>query len=342
MRTRLMCGLLLAASATVLAQPAGTLDIYHVDVEGGAATLIVTPARESVLVDAGWPGNGGRDVQRIQAAMKAAGITRIDHMITTHYHTDHVGGVPPLMQAVPIGAFYDHGPMPESLAPDLAQNYKAYMAAVKTRKTITPGESLALKAAPGGQPIVLSFVAGHGTVYTKPGAAPNAACASVDPKPDDPSDNARSLAFVLAYGSFDFFDAGDLTWNTEARLVCPANALSPVEVYQVTHHGLDTSNHPLVLQALAPTVAVMNNGPKKGGSASTVHALKALRSLKALYQLHRNVTTGPDDNTAPEFIANPDETPDAGHMVSVHVHPGGTYDVVNHRTGERRRFASMP
>jgi competence protein ComEC len=343
MRTRLtLCGLLLAAAAPVLAQSARTLDIYHVDVEGGAATLIVSPARESVLVDAGWPGNGGRDVQRIQAAMKAAGITRIDHFIATHYHTDHVGGLPPLVAAVPIGAFYDHGAMTEPYAPDFAENYRAYTAAVKTRKTVAPGESLTLKAAPGGSPIVLSFVAGHGTVHTRPGAPANAACASVGAKPDDTSDNARSVAFVLAYGRFDFFDAGDLTWNTEAKLVCPANSLPRVDVYQVTHHGLDTSNHPLVLQALAPTVAVMNNGPKKGGSASTVQALKALPSLQALYQLHRNVTTGPADNTSPELIANPDETPDAGHMVSVHVQNDGAYEVVNHRTGERRRFASTP
>lgn len=341
MRIRLtLCGLLLAGAAPVLAQTSRTLDIYHVDVEGGAATLIVSPARESVLVDAGWPGNGGRDVQRIQAAMKAAGITRIDHFIATHYHTDHVGGLPPLLAAVPIGAFYDHGAMAEPYAPDFAENYRAYTAAVKTRKAVAPGESLTLKAAPGGAPIVLSFVAGHGQVHTRAGAPATAACASVAAKPDDPSDNARSVAFVLAYGSFDFFDAGDLTWNTEAKLVCPVNSLPKVDVYQVTHHGLDTSNHPLVLQALAPTVAVMNNGPKKGGSASTVRALKALPSLQALYQLHRNVTTGPADNTAPDLIANFEETPDAGHMVSVHVQANGAYEVVNHRTGERRRFAS--
>lgn len=335
-----MVGTLLLAGP-VLAQTPGTLDIYHVDVEGGAATLIVSPARESVLVDAGWPGNGGRDVQRIQAAMKAAGISRIDHFIATHYHTDHVGGLPPLLAAVQVGAFYDHGLMSEPYAPDFAENYRAYTAAVKTRTTMAPGQSLTLKAAPGGAPIVLSFVAGHGTVHTRSGAPANAACATVAAKPDDPSDNARSVAFVLAYGAFDFFDAGDLTWNTEAKLVCPSNSLPRVDVYQVTHHGLDTSNHPLVLQALAPTVAVMNNGPKKGGSPSTVQALKALPSLKALYQLHRNVTTGAADNTAPELIANPDETPDAGHMVSVHVQPDGAYAVVNHRTGERRRFASQ-
>ena len=330
----------LAASAAG-AQPAPTLDIYHVDVEGGAATLIVTPARESLLVDAGWPGNDGRDVRRIQAAMKAAGIGRIDHMIATHYHTDHVGGIGPLRLAVTIGEFYDHGSMQAPLPKDVTGSYEAYVAGVPARRTLAPGQVLKLKPAPDGTPVVLTVVASHGTVHVRPAAA-NDACAAATPKADDPSDNARSVAFILTYGAFDFFDAGDLTWNTEAKLVCPRIGVPVVDVYQVTHHGLDASNNPLLMRALAPTVAVMNNGAKKGGSAETVRALKALPSLQALYQLHRNVATGHDDNTAPELTANLDEPPDTGHMVSVHVQRDGKYDVVNHRTGEKRAFASKP
>jgi beta-lactamase superfamily II metal-dependent hydrolase len=332
-------GIVLAATVAS-AQP--TLDIFHVDVEGGAATLIVTPARESVLVDAGWPGNDGRDVSRIQAAMKAAGITRIDHLITTHYHTDHVGGVPPLLARVPVGAFYDHGLMPEPHAQDVASNYQAYMAAIKHRKTLSPGDVLALKPAPDGSSVSLSVIAAHGKVLSSTGDPRNAKCGTVPAKPEDTSDNARSVGFVLTYGSFDFFDAGDLTWNTEAQLVCPNESLAKVELYQVTHHGAETSNHPLVLQALSPTVAVMNNGPKKGGSPATVKVLKALPSLQAFYQLHRNVATGPDDNTSPDLIANLEEASDAGHMVSVHVKADGTFEVVNHRTGQKRAFASEP
>ena len=332
-----MLGVVLAATVAS-AQPA--LDIYHVDVEGGAATLIVTPARESVLVDAGWPGNGGRDVGRIQAAMKAAGVTRIDHLIVTHYHTDHVGGVPPLLAAVPVGTIYDHGVMSPPHDQDYASNYQAYVTAVPQRKGLSAGDVIALKPAPDATPLSLAVVAAHGKVLSRTSAPRNAACGSVPAKPADTSDNARSVGFVLTYGTFDFFDAGDLTWNTEAELVCPNTIVPKVEVYQVTHHGLDASNHPLLLAALSPTVAVMNNGANKGGSAATVKALKSLPSLKALYQLHRNVATGPDDNTSPDLVANPDESPDAGHMVSVHAKKDGSFEVVNHRTGEKRPFAS--
>lgn len=334
-----MLGVVLTATV-VSAQPASpTLDIYHVDVEGGAATLIVSPGRESLLVDAGWPGNGGRDVSRIQAAMKAAGIDHIDHFITTHYHTDHVGGLPPLLAAVTIGMLHDHGTMTPPYAPDYASSYQAYTAAVKTRSTVTPRSTLSLRGATAAAPVTLTFIAAHGEVAGGSGPV-NPNCGSVPAKADDPSDNARSVAFVMSYGTFDFFDAGDLTWNTEAKLVCPNVAVPAVDVYQVTHHGLDTSNNPLLLQALAPTVAVMNNGAKKGGSAATVAALKGLSSLQALYQLHRNVATGPADNTTPELTANLEEAPDGGHMISVHVQPDGRYDVVNHRTGEKRAFTA--
>ena len=243
-----MLGVVLAASV-VSAQPA--LDIYHVDVEGGAATLIVTPARESVLVDAGWPGNGGRDVGRIQAAMKAAGVTRIDHLIVTHYHTDHVGGVPPLLAKVPVGTIYDHGLMSPPHDQDYASNYEAYVTAVPQRKALSAGDVIALKPAADATPrhAHASSPRTARCCRVRPRRA-TPQCGSVPAKPADTSDNARSVAFVLTYGTFDFFDAGDLTWNTEAELVCPTTSVPKVEVYQVTHHGLDASNHPLLLEAL--------------------------------------------------------------------------------------------
>lgn len=333
------------SSSLAGAQPgAPTLDIYHVDVEGGAATLIVTPARESLLVDAGWPGNEDRDARRITAAMKTAGITRIDHLIVTHYHVDHFGGVPALAGLVPVGRYYDHGPM-AALEEDkaFAGRYAAYTAVARDRRTLAPGDVLTLGPGPDGRPVTLNVVAARGTVRAADAAArPNPACSALTHKDDDPSDNARSVAFRLTFGTFDFFDAGDLTWNVEAQLVCPSIRVAPVDLYQVTHHGLDSSNNPVLLRTLAPTVAVMNNGPRKGGSPAVVRSLRELPTLQALYQMHRNVTSGADDNTAPALVANPDETPDAGHMISVHVASTGAFEVVNHRTGERRAFTSTP
>ena len=160
-------------------------------------------------------------------------------------------------------------------------------------------------------------------------------------KADDPSDNARSVAFVLAYGSFDFFDAGDLTWNTEAKLVLPGQ--------RGTGRRRLSGDAPRPGHQQPPAAAA-GAGADRGGDEQRTEegrvgrrpcsALKALPSLQALYQLHRNVATGPDDNTTPDLIANLEETPDAGHMVSVHVQADGSYEVVNHRTGEKRAFAS--
>ena len=317
------------------------LEIEWIDVEGGAATLIVTPAGESILVDAGWPGNDGRDAQRIKAALDRRGLKAIDHLITTHYHADHFGGVPQLAAIVPIKRFYDHGPTMELVEDkQFGERNAAYRAAAAQGQTITlkPGDRIALRQA--GPKLTLSVVAARGAVVSGPPLRQNPVCADATVKAEDPTDNARSVVFVLQYGAFGFFDAGDLTWNVEAQLVCPADRVGQVDLYQVTHHGLDTSNNPVVLKTLQPTVAVMNNGAKKGGSAEAVRNLKALPSLQALYAIHRNVATGPDDNAAPELTANLEAQPDEAHGVRVSVDPAAkTFTVTNGRTGEAKTFA---
>lgn len=340
--------LLLAMSALTLAQSKRTtLDIYYVDVEGGASTLIVTPAGESILVDAGWPGFEGRDAMRIEKAMKQAGLTQIDHLIVTHYHTDHYGGVPELAKRVPVKNFYDHGPMTE-LADDrdFANKYAAYRAAAKDKTiTLKPGDSIKLKRAAGLPPVTLQVLAAHREVIVSKGAskgmasAKKPACATATMQAEDPSDNARSVAFLLRYGTFDFFDGGDLTWNVEHKLVCPANLIGEVDLYQVTHHGADTSNNTALLASVKPTVAIMNNGPRKGGSASVIKSLRELPSLKALYQGHRNITLTPEQNVAEEFIANLDGQNDAANMITVSVDAAKkSFAVTNGRTGVSKSY----
>src|SRR6476660_2367398 len=92
-----------------MAAASKTLDIYFIDVEGGQATLMVTPAGQSLLIDAGFPGFDNRDPKRIMAAIREAGLRRVDYLLITHFHIDHVGGVPELSKMVPIGRFIDYG-----------------------------------------------------------------------------------------------------------------------------------------------------------------------------------------------------------------------------------------
>src|ERR1035438_6661184 len=120
-------------------------DIYWVDVEGGAATLIVTPSGASLLVDTGYPGD--RDARRIfDAATKQAGLKKIDNLLITHYHTDHVGGVGVLAKLIPIGKFYDHGEAVSTRDPVDAQNWETYKTvAAGKRTTLKPGDQIPLQ-----------------------------------------------------------------------------------------------------------------------------------------------------------------------------------------------------
>ena len=317
------------------------LDIYYVDVEGGAATLIVTPAGESILVDAGWPGFDGRDAKRIELAMKAAGITAIDHLIMTHYHTDHYGGIPELARRVKVNKFYDHGPVSTlDEDKDFTGKYAAYQEVTKGQSiTLKPGSKIALKRAPGTPELSLQCLAARTQVLAvKPaGRTTNSECSSATPKPEDKSDNARSVVLLLHYGKFDFLDTGDLTWNIEEKLVCPYNLVGEIDLYQVAHHGLNTSNNPVLLRSIKPTVAIMNNGERKGGHPDTFQSLSELPSLKALWQVHRSANTG--NNAPPEYIANLEEKDDTAHMIRVSVDPAkSSFNVTNDRTGKKESY----
>ncbi len=320
-------------------EPRG-LSVTFIDAEGGASTLIVTPAGESVLIDCGWAGD--RDAGRIAKAAAAAGVKAIDHLIITHWHTDHYGGVEKLSKLLPIHHFYDHG-IPESLADDPA-NFPLLIAAYKKAsggksQTLKPGDEIALKQADGAPPLRLLCVSGNGKVIAdKPGAPLNPLAKEHKPKEADSSDNARSLGFMFFYGAFRFLDLGDLTWNVEYKLVAPSDKIGLIDVYQVTHHGADLSNNPVLLKTVKPHVAVMNNGPRKGGSAVVTADVRRLPDLQAFYQLHRNQETGALENADADCIANPDAKCE-GEPIRLAVAPDGkSYTVVVGWKGKPRRF----
>ncbi len=316
------------------------LDIAFIDVEGGAATLIVTPAGESVLIDCGWAGD--RDAGRIAKAADALGVQAIDHLIITHWHVDHYGGVEKLSKLLPIRNYYDHG-VPDKLDEDPA-NFPVLIAAYKKAsggksKTLKAGDEIPLKQAEGAPPVRLFCLCGGGEVISdKPGAPENPIAAEHKPKEEDKTDNARSLGFLLSYGGFRFLDLGDLTWNLEYKLIAPSDKIGLVDVYQVTHHGADLSNNPVLLKTVKPHVAVMNNGPKKGGSTSVVADLRRLPDLQAFYQLHRNAATAPLENADADCIANPDEKCE-GEPIRLSVAADGkSYTTTVGWKGKTRRF----
>jgi competence protein ComEC len=317
-----------------------TLDIYFVDVEGGAATLIITPAGESVLLDAGFDGFERRDALRIKQTMQQAGVTAIDHLVASHYHRDHYGGIPELSHAVTIRNFYDHGPQ-AALAEDsqFAERYSAYQTATKGRSiTLKPGDTIPLKTTSGTPPVNLLCVAANAEIIRGKSSA-NAECAGTTPPETDTSENGRSVALRLTWGAFDFLNLADLTWPISQRLVCPSNQLGEVELYQVTHHGGNVNNNPVLLRSLRPTVAVMVNGPRKGGHPDTIKWLREMPSSRALYQLHRNVQSTTEQNTPAEFIANLEEQPDAAKLISVAVDiKKRRFTVTNGRTKESRSY----
>lgn len=268
--------------------------------------MIVSPAGESVLIDAGSAGE--RDAARIVAAAQELGLQRIDHLVVTHFHSDHFGGVPDLAAKLPVGTIYEHdrASIPDNEKGDKARiRYDEFKG--PTRKRIVPGMALPLRQTPGAQKLIIRFL-GTEKQFGPPVGKANPACAAKIEKPADTTDNQNSVVTLVTYGGFRFFDGGDLTWNTEAALVCPRNRVGTVDLLQSNHHGVDISNNPVLVSALDPTVAVVNNGARKGGESGTLATLKKLPNLQGLYQVHRNVRLPDTENAAADHIANKDET----------------------------------
>jgi beta-lactamase superfamily II metal-dependent hydrolase len=318
--------LLGAALGTPAPETDRALRIFFVDVEGGQATLFVTPAGQSLLIDTGWPGNDGRDADRIVAAAKKANLNKIDYVLITHF------------DRIPIGAVIDHGDNRESTDAPTVQVWHAYQALLANKKlkriTVKPGDSLPIV---GIQATVLSS---DGGVIDRalPGMGQeNSACKNSEQYPADQTENIRSLGILVTFGKLRILDLGDLTRDKEMELVCPNNKLGPIDIYIVSHHGWHQSGSPAFLSAIAPRVAIMDNGAKKGGTPSAWDIIEKSPRLENLWQLHYSDEGGAAHNVAPEFIANP-EGPDSANYLELSAWADGRFEVFNSRTKNSKHY----
>jgi beta-lactamase superfamily II metal-dependent hydrolase len=318
---------------------AKTLDMWVVDTEGGKALLLLSPSGQSMLIDTGFPGFNDRDTTRIVEACQAAGVKKLDILVTTHYDMDHVNNTPSVLAKIPAATFVDHGPSAVENPRTLAA-VKAYedLAAAGKRLSVKPGDKI-----PFGDVDVLVVMSGTQALKTpaKGGGGANAACAGVERMTwgrtdEDSSENANSVGLLFTFGQFRMLDLADLTWNRELDLMCPANPIGTVDLFMASHHGHNISNSPALVNALRARVAIMNNGVKKMGMPGAIKLLKSAPGLQALYLLHWSANA-PDDNPPNEYIANLQDSTD-GKWIKVAAEKSGAFTVTNARTGESKTF----
>jgi competence protein ComEC len=323
-------------SVAALAAESKSLQIFFIDVEGGQATLLVTPSGQSLLIDTGWPGFNGRDAGRIVAAAKAAGVDRIDYVVITHFHRDHVGGVTQLANQIKIGTFVDHGSNMEDSAVS-REDFAAYekVAANSKRLIVKPGDQIPMKDIS----VQVLTAAGEHITTPLPGAGqPNPFCASEPEAPADSTENARSLGMLITFGKFRLLDLGDLTKRKERDLVCPNNLIGTVDLYLTTHHGLDQSNAKVIVDAIHPRVSIMNNGAHKGGSPEAWETIHNSPGLQDLWQLHYAMDSDKAHNVSEMFIANMDENCE-GKYIKVTAETNGTFTVLNSRNKFKKTYS---
>jgi len=338
------------ACAPVHGQQPAALRAFLIDVEGGEATLFVAPSGESLLVDAGWPGAGGRDADRIAEVAKRAGVRQIDNLVVTHFHVDHMGGVAQLAERLPIRRIIDHGDTVDK-GPQAEAGFQTY-ANVRSR-------SAHVVASPGGSIPVsgldVRIIAAGGRVLDKPLAGagqPNPACESfrfhggdITSRQGNAEDD-QSISLLITFGAFRTIIMGDLNWNKEHALMCPSSKVGPVDVYFVSHHGSDTSGSAAFVHALRPRVGIMNNGARKGGSPATFPILRQSPGLEDIWQSHYSIVAA--NANAPEpFIANVETAPaeakaphdGPANWIELSATADRRFTVTNSRNAHSKRYA---
>jgi beta-lactamase superfamily II metal-dependent hydrolase len=351
----LLLALLLVPSGTLRAQ-SRPLDIYWIDVEGGAATLIVSPSGESFLIDTGWI-VGDRDAKRVYAATQLARLKKIDYLLISHFHADHVGGLAALSKMIPIGKFYDHGDTIEKENQQWLDIYKTASAGKRT--IVKPGDVIPVKG------IHVLVVASDQKVLAKPvnGGGPNPFCANAEQKAPLSLENQRVAGVLVSYGKFKYLNLIDLDWEKEMELACPINKLGSVTVYQTSRHGaFDGAGAPAFLAGIKPQVVVVNNGPRKGmgqvdkdvksitppGAEVTPYEKVAylrmaeITGIEGIWQEHLSLLdSDPTHNTALDMIAHFEDTPACtGNWIQASVQSNGKFTVTNSRNGFSKSYVS--
>jgi beta-lactamase superfamily II metal-dependent hydrolase len=341
-RLPIVLALLLAAPV-----PARDLRLIAIDVEGGAANLYITPGGKSLLIDTGFPAGMGEppgaagiavsSAQRIAAAARNAGLTRIDHVLISHYHVDHVGGLFELMALIPVGAVIDHGvnrelsaagATPGPIAP--ATTYPRYIAAIagKPRRQLRAGDRVWIDG------LELTAVASDGEVITRPlagaGGAGIACATAADEARDGGEENWRSLGVRLRWGKARVLSLGDATLRLENRLACPRDLIGPVDLMFASNHGSANAGSEALLRTVQPRIILVSNGPTKGADAAVMERLKSLPFRPAVWQLHVAMHSAAAD-VAPDYIANLDRTTANNLMLTIS--DSGKVRVTNQRTG---------
>lgn len=321
--------LVCVAAGALTLSAAKTMDIYFIDTEGGQATLVVAPSGQALLIDSGWPGNSGRDAIRIAAAAKQAGVKKIDYLLTTHFHSDHVGGVTSLTQRLPVTTFLDHGPNVEEDGKYPEPYSDAF--AKGEHRAVQPGDKIALKG------IDATVLLAAGSHLERPGE-PNPYCAGLSPAAGEEGENPQSAGVLLQFGKFRFVDLGDVLFNGELALECPENKVGKVDVSITTHHA--THVPPKSEWGLAPRVIVMNNGPRKGGLPEAWSQLSETPGLEDLWQLHYAIAGGGERNAPDARVANLTERECPGNYIKISASEDGSFTVLNRRNKYMKTYAA--
>lgn len=342
------------ALAAIASAQSRNLEIYWIDVEGGAATLIVAPSGESLLYDAGYEVDD-RDAKRIYAATQQAGLKKIDSFVLSHYHGDHVGGLPALARMIPIDRFFDHGDAVEEVDRGRLETYKKVAGSKRT--ILKAGDVVPMKG------VQVQVVSSNSEFIAKPinGGGPNPICATAEQKAPAAPENGRMVGALFTYGKFKFLDLGDLDWANEMALTCPVNRLGTVTIWQADRHGsLHGAGSPAMLGAIKPQIILVNNGPRKGlgqvdknarsltnpgvqnvSPAYSYEKIAKLPGVEDIWQGHLSLLTERQYNTSENLIANFEETAECkGNWIKASVAPDGRFTITNGRNGFSKTYTA--